>query len=88
MSDKALEIRQRTAAAEDKKVRIQLVHFVDEIHDISKKSDVAQNRHTAKIRDFTYSTQMRAKREVMSSDEDKTAEPGDPDGTFSETKDQ
>ena len=86
MSDKALEIRQRTTAAEDKKVLIQPVHFVDEIHDISKKSDVAQNRRTAKIRDFTYSTQMHAKREVMSSNEDETAEPGDPDGHFLKPK--
>ena len=82
MCDKADEIRDHTRKAEDKKVRIQPVQFIDEIHDIRDKSDVAQKKRSAKIRDFKHSTELRPKREVMSSSEDEGNEPGDPDGHF------
>ena len=46
-----------------------------------KKSEIAQNKHSAKIHKFKQSLELRTKREVLSMDEE-DSEQGDPDGHF------
>ena len=86
MSKKAAEIQERTSKAEDKKINIQPVQFVEEVDDIMKKSDIAQNKCSAKLRKFKQSLEFCAKHEVMSMDEDEDNEQGDPDGYFFKPK--
>ena len=82
MCETAANIRERTSKAQDNKANIQPVQFVEQVNDPTKKSEVAQNKRAVKIRKFKESLKFRAKREVMSTDEDTDSEPGDPDGHF------
>ena len=85
MSEKAAEIRERTSKAEDRKVNIQPVQFVEEVNNIMKKSEIAQNKCSAKIHKFKQSLELRAKCEVLSTDKE-DSEQGDPDGHFFKPK--